>query len=234
LPSFEGTDDDDAQPFDIVGNTAIIPIEGVILNKCSSLESLCGCFSLEQFKQSLKAVAVMPGVENIILNISSGGGVITGVPEAADLIAAVGETQDVYAYSNDIIGSAAYWLASQAGAIFISQSAEVGSIGVYSYLIDSSGAFQQAGLKPELFKSGQYKAAGIDGLPLSDAQREMFQQGVDKAFAQFVGYVQAARKKVPAEAMQGQMLDSTDALKAHLIDGVVNDLDALISKLNGQ
>src|SRR5437868_5762288 len=83
FPSFG--DEEPKAAVDIVGKVAVLPIEGVILGKASGLEAACGAFSLETFRANLKATAANPAVESIILSISSGGGTITNVPEAADL-----------------------------------------------------------------------------------------------------------------------------------------------------
>jgi len=230
FPTFENEDEDDCG-YVIVGNTAIIDVEGVILNKCSALETMCGAFSLQTFKQNLKTVAADENVLNIILNISSGGGTVTGVPEAADLIAAIAKTKDVYAYTDDCIASAAYWLASQCKGIFLSKSAEIGSIGVYLALLDVTAMYQQEGVKLELFKAGKFKAMGIPGKPLSDDEKSLLQAGVDKTYKQFVSYV-SANRKLDTEIMQGQMFDADDAIKNGLADGVINDLNDLIAYLN--
>jgi protease-4 len=229
---FLDDDSSDDSAFQIVGNTAVIPIEGTILNKASGLEAMCGAFSLEGFKADLKTVAGLPEVKNILLNISSGGGTVTGVPEAADLIGQIAKVKNVYAYTDECIASAAYWLASQANAIFISKSAEVGSIGVYLALLDITGAMAQQGVKLELFKAGKFKAMGIPGAPLSDDERAILQASVDKVYQDFTGYVRSKRPAVSPDSMQGQMFDSSDALKAGLIDGIVNDVNALVAFLN--
>src|SRR4051812_44649911 len=52
----EGTTSE-VERFQLVGNTAIVPVAGVILNKCSGLEAKCGAFSLETFKQTLRELA---------------------------------------------------------------------------------------------------------------------------------------------------------------------------------
>jgi len=232
-PDFLNEDDcTDNSNYQILGNTAVIPIEGTILNKCSGLEALCGAFSLEEFKQDIKDVAARPDVKNILLNISSGGGTVTGVPEAADLISELANSKNVYAYTYDCIASAAYWLASQANGIFISKSAEVGSIGVYLALLDVTGAMENEGIKLELFKAGKFKAMGIPGVPLSDEERALMQASVDKVYTNFTAYVNAKRPAVTSDSMQGQMFDSDEALKAGLIDGVINDVNALIDYLN--
>ena len=110
LPSF-GDGDDETPAYSIVGKVAVINIDGVILNKCSALETFCGAFSLETFRSNLRELDANENVESIILNINSPGGVVTGVPETADLIASIASRKPVYAYSNDTVASAAYWLA---------------------------------------------------------------------------------------------------------------------------
>lgn len=232
---FDDLDEEDEKAATaIVGKVAIIPIEGTILPKASGLEAKCGAFSLEKFRADLKAAAANPAVESIVLNISSGGGAITGVPEAADLIASVAKVKNLVAYTGDCIGSAAYWLASQANRIYASKSARVGSVGVYLALLDVSRAMELEVVKLELFKSqGAYKAMGLPGNPLSEEQRALLQAGVDKSYAQFVSYIKAKRPNVAAKAMEGQMFDCEDAIKAGLVDGEVNELDQLIAFLNG-
>ena len=222
--------------FEIVGKVAVIPVEGVILGKASGLESACGAFSLETFRKTLRDVAARPDVANIVLNISSGGGTITGLPESAKLIADVSKTKPVYAFTSDCIASAAYWLACSGRGVFLAESAEVGSIGVYQAFLDQTRAFENEGLKVELFKGGgdnnAFKAMGMAGLPLTDDQKNHLQAGVDKTYAAFTDWVTTNRPSVEPESMAGQMFDAGDAQKRGLADGIINELDSLISFLN--
>jgi len=227
-------EEDCSDDYATVGKTAIVPIEGTILNKCSSLEAYCGAFSLENFKATLKALSLNPSVQNVILNISSGGGMVTGVPEASDAIAELAKSKNVYAYTNDCIASAAYWLASQCNGIFMSKSAQVGSIGVYLAVLDESKAFAQEGFSLELFKAGKFKGMGIPGTSLSDEQRAMLQERVEEIYDQFTGYVLAKRPNIPKSAMEGQMFSADEATANGLADGTVNDLDRLIDYLNSK
>jgi protease-4 len=230
-----GPDAEPEAPYAIVGRVAVLNIEGTILPKCSGLEMYCGGFSLAEFRKNLSALANNAAVEAIILNINSGGGIATGVPEAADLISEVSKTKTVIAYVDELAASAAYWLASQAkGGIFLSKSAEAGSIGVYCELVDDSAAWAKAGLKLELFKAGAFKAAGISGKPLSDEERALFQANVNRIYLDFTGYVTAARPKVKSETMQGQCFFADECVNNGLADGIINSLDSLIAYLNGQ
>lgn len=223
-----------APTLSIVGNVAVLNVEGTIVPKASGLEAACGMFSLEKFRADLKAAAANPAVKSILLNIGSGGGMITGVPESADLIAQVAKVKNVVAFTGEMAGSAAYWLGSQANRFYMSKSAKVGSIGVYLARIDVTRAMEIAGEKLELFKAGEFKAMGIPGKPLSDVERELLQASVDKIYKQFVSYVQNKRPTVPKSAMQGQVFDAEDAVKYGLVDGQIDDIDALIAYLNSK
>jgi len=221
-------------PFEVVGATAIVPIEGTILNKCSGLEMACGAFSLHSFKQTLKEIGSNDSISNVVLNISSGGGTVLGVPEAALAIQTLNKNKNVVAYSDSCIASAAYWLACNAKRIYLSQSAEIGSIGVYCAFLDESTSYAQQGFKLEVFKGGdsKFKAMGLPGTSLTDEQKAYLQASVDESYGEFVSTVQGNRKNVSKDALSGKMFSAADAQTNGLIDGIINDLDSLIDYLN--
>jgi len=225
---------DESPAYEIAGTTAIVSIEGIILNKCSGLEAACGAFSLETFKQTLGDISASDDIQSVILNISSGGGTVTGTPEAGQAIKALGKSKTVIAYTDSLAASAAYWLACNASRVFLSQSAELGSIGVYSCFLDESQAFAQDGVKVEVFKGGnsKFKAMGLPGTSLTDDQKAYLQESVDKCYAQFLSVVTANRKGISHDALSGKMFDSADSVKLGLADGVINSLDNLIGYLN--
>lgn len=220
--------------FEVVGSTAIVGIEGVILNKCSGLEAACGAFSLDTFKKTLKEVGAREDITNVVLNIASGGGTVTGTPEAGQAIKALSKIKNVIAYTDSCAASAAYWLACNARRIFLSQSAEVGSIGVYCAYLDESANYAAEGYKLEVFKGGnsKFKAMGLPGTSLTDEQKTYLQDSVNKSYNEFVSLVSSNRKKVSEDALSGKMFDAEEAVNNGLADGIINDLDSLIEYLN--
>jgi hypothetical protein len=100
---------------------------------------------------------------------------VAGTEELAADVAALAKIKPVHAFIDDLGASAAYWVASQAQAVYATASARVGSIGVILPFIDSTEAFKQAGLKVEVFAAGKFKSAGTPGVPLTDAQRALLQ-----------------------------------------------------------
>lgn len=206
---------------------AVFAVSGVIGRKFSGLLNSSGVTSVDVLSRMIRAAADDDRVTGILLDIDSPGGTVTGVPEAAGVVAYAATKKPVVAFSDGMMCSAAYWLAVPADAIFAAPSADVGSIGVYSAVLDQSRAFEIAGLKTELFKTGKYKGMGVPGTPLTDDQRAWLQADVDKVFQWFRGAVTSNRGAVPDEAMQGQTMFAYEAKENGLIDAVGTFEDAL-------
>jgi ClpP class serine protease len=119
-----------------------------------------------------------------------------------------------------MIASAAYYLAAGTRGIVATQSASVGSIGVYIPWMDTSAQYEREGLKPDpiVNTGGDLKALGFGG-KLTDAQRTHLQESVDASFAEFTAHI-LAHRMVPASAMRGQVLSGSGALAANLIDAI--------------
>ena len=108
----------------------------------------------------------------VILDIDSPGGTVAGTPELGAAVAALNGQKPVYAFSSGLMCSAAYWIASQAEAIYATPSARVGSIGVVQTVIDNSARLHAEGIKvfgsdaltrdEKLFLGGDYSVRGFD------------------------------------------------------------------------
>ena len=216
---------------EISDGIAIIPIAGVIGKHLSLMETACGGVDLDGVAAALSIAVEDENVRAIVLNINSGGGTVTGVQEISARIKAASETKPVIAYTDGQCCSAAYWMASQATAIYASPSAEVGSIGVYMALLDESASLAQQGVKVNLVKAGKFKASGAPFQPLTDDERAMFQADVDKIYRRFTSSVTERRPSVSAETMQGQTFDGEDSVGVGLTDGVADSIDEVLSLL---
>lgn len=211
---------------------AEVHILGPLGKGLSKVEQACGCTGFEQIEDDY-AQAIAGGAKGVLLHINSPGGTVTGTPECAQMIADCPIPTVVF--TDDVCASAAYYLAAGASGIVASQSAAVGSIGVYIPWMDSSARYEQAGLKPDpiVNTGGDLKALGFGG-KLSDAQRAYLQEQVDEDFAAFTSHVLAHRAIEPG-AMRGQCLGGKSALAANLIDCIGSMADArrmLASKLS--
>lgn len=196
---------------------ATIHILGPLGKGLSKLEQSCGATGFEQIRADYDE-ALSKGARGIFLHIDSPGGTVQGTPETAELIAS--KPVPTVAYTEDLMASGAYYLASGANAIVASQSAAVGSIGVYIPWMDSSARYEAAGFKPDpiVNTSGVFKAMGFGG-KLTETQRAFLQESVDESFADFRAHV-LAHRTVDDLAMRGQLLEGKGALAANLIDQI--------------
>jgi signal peptide peptidase SppA len=209
----------------------VIGIRGPIIRSPDAISRLLfGATSHDEISGALHEAAARPDVRAIFLDIDSPGGTVAGTPELAAHVAAVAEGKPVYAFSSGLMCSAAYWLASQAQAIYATPSARVGSIGVILPVVDSSEAFNRAGLKVEVFSVGKFKAMGTPGTSLTDEQRAQINGNLRDVAQDFHAAVMARGRSIPAAAMEGQDFSGKQAQRFNL-SGLVPDRAEALRRL---
>jgi signal peptide peptidase SppA len=202
---------------------ATISIEGPILRKPGLFARvMMGATDSEEVGAAVREAGQRDDIKAVFLNIDSPGGTVAGTPELAAAVASLDTQKPVYAFSSGLMASAAYWIASQARAIYATPSAKVGSIGVVQAVIDESAALDKAGIKVEVFSVGKYKAMGAPGTPLTNDQRELINSNLAEIAGEFHAAVLAKGRSIPAEAMEGQTFSGKQAQRYNLA-GVVPD-----------
>jgi len=213
-----------------IGPVAIIPIKGMLGKGVGDLAKSSGATDIEDISAALDSVMADQEIKGIMLDVDSPGGATTGIPELAQKIAQASTQKPVVAFTDGVMASAAYWLSSGADSIFASQSASIGSIGVYMALVDKTRAMEMQGLRAELFKRGKYKGIGIDGIPLSDDDRGMIQERVNELYGWFTAHVRMFREDILDSTMEGQVFFAEQAKANDLID-VVGSRDVAMREL---
>ena len=223
----------------MVDRVAVISVEGVLGKRIGMLERISGGVDVDDVSAALRTAmsASMIEVSGIVLDINSPGGTVTGIPELASEIKAMRDQHKkrIVGFTDTMAASAAYWMASQASCVIASPSACVGSIGVYMYILDQSRRYEEAGVKPEVIKAGTYKGAGLPGVSLTDAQRQMFQDKVDYLHQQFKAAVRAGRGvSIDDTVMEGQDFFGAQAVQYRLVDMIGNMSDAIQLAAKGE
>ncbi len=177
----------------VEGGVATIPIRGVLTKRSDFWSRLFGDSTVESIREDLAAALADSSVEAIVFDVDSPGGSVDGIAELADEIFAARAVKPSAAFTDGLMASAAYHLASAAGSVVASRSAEVGSIGVYATVWDESVALHNEGLKVEIIKAGKFKAAGHPATPLTADARSVIQESVDDFMAIFTSAVQRGR-----------------------------------------
>ena len=211
----------DLPSMEIIDGIAHIPVGGAIGHKLNGFAKGRGAVDVADIEADIDEAEANPEVKGSLLLIDSPGGMVGGTPELAGRIAAT--TKPIYAYSDSLIASGAYWLASATDGIFTTLTASTGSIGVYLPYLDVSAAYAEHGYKVDLIRTGKYKGMGYPGTSLSEEQRAHLQERVDTIFAMFRDQVTSGRPAVKKDAMQGQTFLAAQAFEAGLIDGIVKD-----------
>lgn len=205
---------------EVINGVSVIPVSGVITTGASDFDCDLGACDVQDVSDWMDEAAANPAVRAVMLDINTPGGTGIGVPELADKVRNF--PKPIVAFTGVQCCSAGYWIASAAERVIATPSSYVGSIGVYIAIEDLSKAYDNFGVKMEVIKSGDLKAAGVPGTSLTDAQRANMQDLVDALHADFKAAVTMRRTGVAEDSMRGQSFKGKDAAALGLITGLVS------------
>lgn len=214
------------------GVVAVVPVYGVIAHR--TFEASSGMTSAEGIGRMLRRAVDDAEVTAVLLDVSSPGGSVEGVPELADEILAARAVKPIVAMANAQMASAAYWLGTQAHEVVVTPSGEAGSIGVYGLHEDWSGWLEKEGVKVTALSAGDRKLEGAPWAPLDEEARAHFQARVDMTYRQFVQAVARGRgvtsETVREQFGQGRVFDAREAVKRGMADRVAT-FDETVARL---
>lgn len=219
---------DDSEPYEIEDGVAVIKVQGVIGKKIPKIiAQIFGMTDVDEITDMVRLANADPEVSAIMLDIDSPGGTVIGVPELAATVRNSGKM--TLAYSDNLMASAAYWIAAGASGVFASESALVGSIGVFTPIADMRRMYEMAGIEMEIIKSGEFKGAAWPGTSLSRAQRDDLQRGVEHIYGKFRDFAASRNgaNPIPVDAMQGQDFYGDQAIESGIIDGTMSRTEAI-------
>ena len=114
---------------------AILPITGPLFRYANLFTKVSGASSYELIARDFTAALENPQIKAIILDIDSPGGEVNGVSELSNMIFEARGKKPVSAYASGDAASGAYWIASAADEIVVSETAALGSIGVVAIYV---------------------------------------------------------------------------------------------------
>jgi len=225
--SFDEQKEEKVEPYQVIDGIAVIPLYGVIGRRVGRLERSSGVTDVDVFSRAIVRAMGDPMVQKIMIDVDSPGGTVGGVQNAADTVRKASEVKKTMAFTGGTMASAAYWIASGASVIYADETSSVGSIGVYTMILDSTRYLDNLGLKQQVFSSGKYKAAGADGTSLTDEQKAQIQSRVDDLFAIFKDEVRRYNPAIADDTMQGQVFLGAKSVDAGLVNSVASFSKAL-------
>lgn len=205
----------------VADSVAVIDLVGVMMKAETSLGASA---STIRVRQELRRAANDTRVSAIILRIDSPGGSVSGTSDLADTVAWATKIKPVVAFGEDLVASAAMWVAAQCSSFVVnSRTASVGSIGTIIGLYDLSGKAAAEGIKAKVYATGPLKGAGFAGSAITPEQDAYFQNIVDATQEHFSNAVAAGReltREQVDELATGGVFSAEVALAAGLIDGI--------------
>ena len=161
--------------------------------------------------------------------IDSPGGEVAGLFDLVDEIYHARGTKPIIAVADEAAFSAAYAIASAADEVYLSRTAEVGSIGVIAIHTDQSGFDKNLGVTYTPIYAGDRKNDFNPHEPLKADAREVLQAHVDKLYDMLTAVIARNRSMTQAAviATQSGFYMGAAAVDAGLADGVLSARDIM-------
>ncbi|MFB5188382.1 S49 family peptidase [Yersinia intermedia] len=189
LMAFEPDDQPESEPIQ-TGSVAVIPVHGLLVPRRGQITQACTeLTSYERIRAQFSKALNDPNVSEIVLDLYTGGGAVSGCKELADYIFASRDIKPITAIVNFNAYSAGYFIASACSRVVVSQTSGVGSIGVILEHMETSKMEEQIGLKFTTFYRGDFKNAGSPHEPLTDESITYLDQLIDDAYETFTSSV---------------------------------------------
>ena len=209
---------------------AIIPVTGPLFRYANIFTAISGASSYELIARDFMSALENPQIHSIILDIDSPGGEVNGVSELASMIFEARGIKPIVAYASGDAASGAYWIASSADEIVVSETSALGSIGVVG-IYRGKSAKESAETVEIVSSQSPHKRLN----PMSDDGRAKLQTRIDAMADVFVSTI-ARNRDVSADHVLehyggGDVMIGANAVNAGLADRV-GSLERLITELS--
>jgi len=180
-------------------------------------------------RDSFRAAIADERVNSVLFLIDSPGGEVAGLFDLVDEIYHARGTKPIIAVADETAFSAAYAIASAADEVYLSRTAEVGSIGVIAIHTDQSGFDKNLGVKYTPIYAGDRKNDFNPHEPLKADAREVLKVHVDKLYDMLTAVIARNRSMSQAAviATQSGFYMGAAAVDAGLADGVLSAKDTV-------
>ncbi len=211
---------------EIIDGIAFQNIEGELVPKASYLDTICGFTSTFSKHQEFNELVDNPKVKMIVQYHDCPGGGAIGIPEFADSIRKC--EKPVIAFTDHVMCSASYYLASGANEIWATPSARVGSIGAVMSMVKVT---ETKGIKVKYYSAGKGKIFGSPYTPESQEEDKFFQDSIDAGYKEFVDFV-SQRKKWTKEQVKEIGAGAYSASQAPVFIDKIIKREELIDELS--
>lgn len=171
----------------------VIPIFGTLVQRSDWMTDVSGMTSYDSIERMFAAAIDDQRINEIILQIDSPGGEVSGAFDTADRMVAARGIKPITAVATEFAASAAFLLASVADEIVVPRTGAVGSVGVVAAHFDYSKQMDKRGVAVTFIYAGEKKIDGNPFQPLSEAVLQEWGNQIAEVYKIFVDTVSRNR-----------------------------------------
>ena len=193
----------------------------------------------ETLARTLKRIREDDHIDAVVLRINSPGGSAAASDVIWHAVKRTAAEKPVVASMGDVAASGGYYIAVAADTIVAESTTLTGSIGVFALLLNISGFLEgKIGLTHDAVKTGPYADMFTGLRPLSEHERKILADGVDRVYDRFTVLVAEGRAMPVSEVhdvAQGRIWAGSDALQVGLVDtlGGLHDATRIAAEMAG-
>jgi len=186
----------------IKGRTAVLNIQGGMVQRSEWWHEYVGISSYEAINSALMAASNDESVDSILLVMDTPGGMVSGIDSVTDTMARI--EKPIIAYTDGVMASAGYWIGSNADMVISSKLATVGSVGALVIRQDITKMLEDYGVKMEIFRAGDNKARMNPYEDMREEDKEYLLAELDESYQAFLDQVAIGRAhKVSRHGLEG-------------------------------
>ena len=232
---FIGTHDGQSK-FNLTSDgVALVPVHGTLIDRAPWLGNRYGYTSYEGLEEQYRRLAADDEVRAVVLDIDSGGGMVSGIWDNVAALDQLKSVKPVYAVAANMACSAAYAIGCTAHQFYATRSSMVGSVGVLRQHWNVKKLLKKNGVETKFIHSGAKKVEGnpFDKLP-SDVEAQ-WQASCDKSWQEFISHVSTYRpvSEQNVRDTQAGVFDGLEAVQNGFVDGVAT-IPQLLNQLKGK
>lgn len=173
-------------------------------------------------------------VKGVLLQVDSPGGFVADSHQIYHRLKELAAKKPIVVSMQSLAASGGYYVAMGAGPkgrIYAEPTTWTGSIGVIIPRYEFLGLKDKLGIDSKPLKTGEFKDALSPFHPLTDREKEVWDNILNQAFERFISVIDDNREPLTREQVRrlatGQIYTADDALKFGLIDAIGFEEDAL-------
>ncbi len=209
----------------LVDGVAIIPVQGSMAQRVGGLDPYSGMVGYNQIETKLEMAMSESGVRAILLDVDTPGGEVAGCFDLARKIrnySAANGGKPIIGAANEQACSAGYALISACDEIYMPETGVVGSIGVWTLLVDMTRALDKDGIEVKMVRAGDRKARGGSFERADKETVSKLMAWVEETRLQFATLVAENRSQSVADILsqEGDWFHGDETITRGLVDGI--------------